>query len=24
MFVKTLEAAQQDAKGQISLDPLVP
>ena len=24
MFVKTLEAAQQDAKGKISLDPLVP
>jgi len=24
MFVKTLEAAKQDAKGKISLDPLVP
>jgi hypothetical protein len=24
MFVKTLEAAEQDAKGTISLDPLVP
>jgi hypothetical protein len=24
MFVKTLEAAEQDAKGKISLDPLVP
>jgi hypothetical protein len=24
MFVKTLEAAQQDAKGTISLNPLAP